>query len=64
MVELIGETVEEVAVSDSVVVVLFTVESEANVDKTDVVDSETVDDTVVVLIVSSEDKLVLVTSEV
>lgn len=64
MVELIGETVEEVAVSDSVVVVLFTVESEANVDETDVVDSETVDDTVVVLIVSSEDKLVLVTSEV
>lgn len=64
MVELIGETVEEVAVSDSVVVLLFTVESEANVDKTDVVDSETVDDTVVVLIVSSEDKLVLVTSEV
>lgn len=68
VVELTGDSVEEVVVSDSVAE-LSTVESESDVEATDVVDSERVDDAelaflVVFTVVCSDDKLVSVTSEV
>lgn len=68
VVELTGDSVKEVVVSDSVAE-LSTVESESDVEATDVVDSERVDDAelaslVVFIVVCSDDKLVSVTSEV